>query len=245
MTMIAGAREQSRARYPDQRGLRRTRRREALLRGLRRRRGDDPAAADVVDHPLAPLEGADPVPRRATSASSRSTAAATASPTARAASRPTSRPSSPPTRIAVMDATGTESAVLVGLSCGALWGTMLAADHPERVPAIAYIGPAVPLAPGPSRSGRSPRQLRGGARHRRGLGEVQPPLLAARLPGLPRVLLRADVQRAALDQADRGLRGLGARDRPGDAGRHDGRAEPVRHRALRRHRRARASARCS
>ncbi len=32
-----------------------------------------------------------------------------------------------------------------------------------------------------------------GARHRRGLGEVQPPLLAPRLPRLPRVLLLADV----------------------------------------------------
>ena len=44
------------------RGLRRARRRPGLLRGLRRRRADDPAAADVVDRPLAPLEGADPVP---------------------------------------------------------------------------------------------------------------------------------------------------------------------------------------
>ncbi len=50
--------------------------------------------------------------------------------------------------IAVMDATQTESAIFVGLSCAALWGTMVAADHPERVQSIAYIGPAVPLAPG-------------------------------------------------------------------------------------------------
>src|SRR3954447_11090135 len=35
--------------------------------------------------------------------------------------------------LAVMDATATERAVLVGLSCGALWGSVLAADHPERV----------------------------------------------------------------------------------------------------------------
>ena len=32
--------------------------------------------------------------------------------------------------IAVMDATGTERAVLVGLSAGALWGALLAAEHP-------------------------------------------------------------------------------------------------------------------
>jgi pimeloyl-ACP methyl ester carboxylesterase len=47
-----------------------------------------------------------------------------------------------------MDATGTERATLVGLSCGALWGTILAADHPERVEGIVYIAPAVGLAPG-------------------------------------------------------------------------------------------------
>ena len=40
-----------------------------------------------------------------------------------------------------------------------------------------------------------------------------------RLPRLPRVLLLADVHRAALDQADRGLRRLGARDDAGDADR--------------------------
>ena len=50
--------------------------------------------------------------------------------------------------LAVMDATRTESALLVALSAGALWGTLLAADHPERVDGIAYIGPAVPLVPG-------------------------------------------------------------------------------------------------
>ncbi len=49
--------------------------------------------------------------------------------------------------LAVMDTTSTESAALVGLSCGALWATILAAEHPERVERIAYIGPAVALAP--------------------------------------------------------------------------------------------------
>jgi pimeloyl-ACP methyl ester carboxylesterase/predicted glycosyltransferase len=50
--------------------------------------------------------------------------------------------------LAVLDRTGTDKAVLAGLSCGALWGTLLAAQHPERVLAVAYIGPAVPLALG-------------------------------------------------------------------------------------------------
>ncbi len=52
--------------------------------------------------------------------------------------------------LAVMDATGTDSAFMVALSAGAMWGTLLAADHPERVDGIAYIGPAVPLVPGHS-----------------------------------------------------------------------------------------------
>jgi pimeloyl-ACP methyl ester carboxylesterase len=49
--------------------------------------------------------------------------------------------------LAVMDATATERAVLVALSCGALWSTMLAADHPDRVAGVVYLGPAVGLAP--------------------------------------------------------------------------------------------------
>jgi pimeloyl-ACP methyl ester carboxylesterase len=49
--------------------------------------------------------------------------------------------------LAVLDATGTARAVLVAESCGALWGTVLAAGHPERVESIVYICPAVALAP--------------------------------------------------------------------------------------------------
>jgi pimeloyl-ACP methyl ester carboxylesterase/UDP:flavonoid glycosyltransferase YjiC (YdhE family) len=49
--------------------------------------------------------------------------------------------------IAVMDASATRHASLVALSCGALWATILAADHPERIDRIAYVAPASPLAP--------------------------------------------------------------------------------------------------
>jgi pimeloyl-ACP methyl ester carboxylesterase/predicted glycosyltransferase len=49
--------------------------------------------------------------------------------------------------LAVMDATGTERASLVALSCGARWATILAAEHPERVAAAVFIGPALALAP--------------------------------------------------------------------------------------------------
>jgi pimeloyl-ACP methyl ester carboxylesterase/predicted glycosyltransferase len=49
--------------------------------------------------------------------------------------------------LAVMDATETEHASLVALSCGARWAAILAAEHPERVDAAVFIGPAVALAP--------------------------------------------------------------------------------------------------
>jgi pimeloyl-ACP methyl ester carboxylesterase/predicted glycosyltransferase len=48
--------------------------------------------------------------------------------------------------LAVMDATGTERAVLVALSMGATWALELGALHPERVAGIVFIGPALPLA---------------------------------------------------------------------------------------------------
>ncbi len=50
--------------------------------------------------------------------------------------------------VAVMDATHTDRAVLVALSCGTLWGIQLAADHDDRVLGLVAIAPAVPLAAG-------------------------------------------------------------------------------------------------
>jgi pimeloyl-ACP methyl ester carboxylesterase len=49
--------------------------------------------------------------------------------------------------LAVMDATGTDTAALVALSSGARWALLMAADHPERVRSITFIGPAIPLEP--------------------------------------------------------------------------------------------------
>jgi pimeloyl-ACP methyl ester carboxylesterase len=49
--------------------------------------------------------------------------------------------------LAVLDATATKRAVLVSLSCGALWSTLMAAEHPEQVAGLVYIAPAVALAP--------------------------------------------------------------------------------------------------
>jgi pimeloyl-ACP methyl ester carboxylesterase/predicted glycosyltransferase len=48
--------------------------------------------------------------------------------------------------VAVMDATKTASATLVGLSKGARWALMVAANHPERVERLICIASAVPLA---------------------------------------------------------------------------------------------------
>ena len=63
-------------------------------------------------------------------------------------------------------------------------------------------------------TGRVP--LRRSTSHRRGLGQGEPPLLAARLGRIHGVLLRRVLQRAAFDKADRGRRRLVARDRPRD-----------------------------
>jgi pimeloyl-ACP methyl ester carboxylesterase len=46
--------------------------------------------------------------------------------------------------VAVLDATGTDQAVLVGLSMGGLWSLLFASRHPERVIAVATFGAAVP-----------------------------------------------------------------------------------------------------
>jgi pimeloyl-ACP methyl ester carboxylesterase/predicted glycosyltransferase len=46
--------------------------------------------------------------------------------------------------LAVMDATATERAVIVGFSLGGERGLLLAADHPERVEGAVFIGPAFP-----------------------------------------------------------------------------------------------------
>ena len=48
--------------------------------------------------------------------------------------------------LAVLDATDTARAFLVGYSMGAQRALLLAAEHPERVEGVVFIGPAVPLS---------------------------------------------------------------------------------------------------
>jgi pimeloyl-ACP methyl ester carboxylesterase/predicted glycosyltransferase len=52
--------------------------------------------------------------------------------------------------LAVMDATGTDAAVVVSLSMGAQRSMLLADQHPERVLGLVFIGPAAPLAERPA-----------------------------------------------------------------------------------------------
>ncbi len=49
--------------------------------------------------------------------------------------------------VAVLDATDTDTAVLVGQSSGARWGIQLAADHPDRVLGFVSIASTAPLVP--------------------------------------------------------------------------------------------------
>ena len=56
--------------------------------------------------------------------------------------------------VAVMDASGTDRAVLVSLSCGATWSVLVAADHPDRVLGLFAIAPSCGFAmPTPGRDG--------------------------------------------------------------------------------------------
>lgn len=50
--------------------------------------------------------------------------------------------------LAVIDATDTDRAVIVSLSLGAQRALIVAAEHPERVAGLVFLGPAVPLGEG-------------------------------------------------------------------------------------------------
>lgn len=54
--------------------------------------------------------------------------------------------------LAVMDASGTDRAVLVSLSRGAQRSLLVADSHPDRVLGLVFVGPALTLAPPPERT---------------------------------------------------------------------------------------------
>jgi pimeloyl-ACP methyl ester carboxylesterase len=49
--------------------------------------------------------------------------------------------------LAILDVLGVEQATIASISAGAAWALLLAAQHPERVPASIFIAPSVPLTP--------------------------------------------------------------------------------------------------
>ncbi len=133
--------------------------------------------------------------------------------------------------VAVMDATGTERATLVALSCGALWGTIVAANHPERVDGIVYIGPAVRLAPGhPERDVPFDEPLdtdEGWAKYNSFYWKRD-------YRDFLEFFFAKCFNEPHSTQADRGLDRLGARDDARDAGGHDPRDRLSTRRGLRR-----------
>jgi len=58
--------------------------------------------------------------------------------------------------LAVLDATDTPQAVVVGLSMGAAYALRLSAEHADRVLGAVYIGPAIGLAPSRPREDEVP-----------------------------------------------------------------------------------------
>ena len=59
--------------------------------------------------------------------------------------------------VAVLDATGTSRAVLVGLSAGARWSLLMAGDIPDRVAGAVFVAPSLPIRiPRGSRTEPSP-----------------------------------------------------------------------------------------
>ena len=90
--------------------------------------------------------------------------------------------STPRTPLAVLDAAG-ERAVVVVASCGLGESLILAAEHPERVAGLVVIAPAVRLAD--MHRNRLAYTFDDPLHDRRGLGQGEPPLLAARLARIP------------------------------------------------------------
>ena len=183
---------------------------------------DDPAAADLVDRALAALEGADPLPRAALPRDHvRRPRQRPLRPAARAAAY--DRRSSPPTRSRCWTPPAPSAVLRRGCRAAALWA-MLARRRPPASGSSAsfLIGPACrSLRPVTADRDAATRSTTSSTTDE-GWAQVQQPLLAAGLPRLPGVLLRAVLHRAALDQADRGLRRLGTGHDARDADRrHD------------------------
>ena len=118
--------------------------------------------------------------------------------------------------LAVMDATGTESAVMVSLSGGARYQLELARLAPERVLGAVFTGPMFPYTPSHLWFMRSKLVWWAFARPAispqlyRWWGRFSAVLLASGLSGVRRVVRLQSPTGAAFHQGDRRRRGLGA-----------------------------------
>ena len=119
--------------------------------------------------------------------------------------------------LAVMDATQTDRAIIVGFSMGAQRGLLLAANHPERVDAAVFIGPN--YHGGRTATYRSERSMTGkpSSTPTRAGRSTTSTIGCATTAGFVDFFISTDVHRAALDEADRGLRRLGPRNDGRDA----------------------------
>ena len=177
-----------------------------------------PAAPDLVDHALAHVEGAGPVPR--------------ATFPCRHVRRPGQRPLGSASSRRAYTASRVRRRHAGGAGSdrhrpgGAGRPLLRHALEPARRgrPPGAGTGHRRHRARRPARTARRPNATVDSfdepLDHARGLGQVQPrPLAGRRLRRLPAVLLRPDVHRAALHQADRGRVGWAPDIDAGDAGR--------------------------
>ena len=207
---VAATRARADARpLPRRGGLRRARRRPRLLRGLRRRADDVPALPDLADLALAALEGADPIPLAPLPRRHVRPARERPLRPARRTQRRTRSGSSSPTAARCSRRPGRETALVGGLCDGGGWALMLAATDPAAVLGVAAIAPFVPAAHAVRTRTTARYPVRRAARHRRGLGQVERPLLARATTRASSSSSSRSAPGAALDEAARGRVGWG------------------------------------
>ena len=179
-----------------------------LLRGLRRGRGDDDVRAAVGDIHSRMWKAQ--VPRFARDTGwSRAMSGATAIGAARPRGLRRSRERGRLVAVSTRPGPSRPPGHVLGQRAGG--GCCSRGRNPKRVAGLVFIGPG---AGDRAQAARAAQTFHHRPGRRRGLGEVQPALLAAGTTAGSSILLRRDVLRAALDQADRGRRRLGHGDEP-------------------------------
>ena len=161
-----------------------------------------------------------------TTVSSRSTREATGGRTVPPTQQRWPTASSSRTPLQVLDATGTDQAVLVALSRGNTWALRIAADHPSRVLGWVAIGPFDPRPQSTRPGRRGVRQtLRSALVSPTGWELFNRHEWLHRYRRFVEFFFARGIARAALHQAVGGRRRLGDGHRRGDARRDEGCAE--------------------